>query len=152
MTAVIALVAGLLFGLGLLLSGMTNPANIIAFLDVTGAWRPSLALTMTAAFAVALPAFTVARIRGVSLRNLLIPQSDRFRIDRPLLLGSTIFGVGWGLSGICPGPGLMLLAGGDSRAYIFVLGVAAGVFAAGRFSRLRNGTVTGDVRTNRPTA
>ena len=150
MTAVVALVAGLLFGLGLLLSGMTDPANIIAFLDVTGAWRPSLALTMTAAFAVALPAFTFARVRGVSLRNVLIPQNDRFRIDRPLLLGSAIFGAGWGLSGICPGPGLMLLAGGDTRAYLFVAGVAVGVFAAGRFSPLRIKKVAGDAQSTLP--
>lgn len=150
MTAVVALVAGLLFGLGLLVSGMTNPANIIAFLDVTGAWRPSLALTMTAAFAVALPAFTIARIRGVSLRNVPISLNDRFRIDRPLLLGSAIFGVGWGLSGICPGPGLMLLAGGDTRAYIFVAGVAVGVYAAGQFGRLRTGKVASDAQSTLP--
>ena len=152
MTAVIALAAGLLFGFGLLVSGMTNPGNIIAFLDVTGAWRPSLAFTMTAAIAIAFPAFAIARVRGTSLRQLTIPRIDRFRTDRSLVLGSAIFGVGWGLSGICPGPGLMLLAGGDSRAFIFAAAVAVGVFAAGRFSRLRNGTVPGDVQTNRPTA
>jgi hypothetical protein len=149
---VIALAAGLLFGLGLLVSGMTNPGNIIAFLDVTGDWRPSLAFTMAAAVAVAFPAFAIARVRGVSLRQRAIPRIDRFRIDRSLVLGSAIFGVGWGLSGICPGPGLMLLAGGDPRAYIFAAAVAAGVFAAGRFSWLRNGAVSGDVQTDRPTA
>lgn len=130
MTAVIALIAGLLFGLGLLVSGMTNPANVVAFLDVTGAWRPSLAYTMAAAVSMALPAFAIVRARGTALRGIAVRRAGRLRIDAALLLGSAIFGAGWGLSGICPGPGLILLVSGDSRAYIFLAGVASGVLAA----------------------
>lgn len=138
MTALIALVAGVLFGLGLLVSGMTNPANVLAFLDIAGDWRPSLAFTMAAAVAIALPAFAIARARGSSLRQHAIPPTDRFRIDRSLVVGSAVFGVGWGLSGICPGPGLILLASGDPRAYVFAAGVALGTFAARGIARDAN--------------
>lgn len=140
MTAVIALVAGGLFGLGLLVSGMTNPANVLAFLDVTGDWRPSLAFTMAAAVAIALPAFGIARARGTSLRQHAISPIDRFRVDRSLVAGSAVFGVGWGLSGICPGPGLILLASGDPRAYVFAAGVTLGIFAARGIARDANAT------------
>lgn len=150
MTAFIALVAGLLFGLGLLLSGMTNPANVMTFLDVTGAWRPSLALTMAAAVAIALPAFAIVRTRGRSLRGIAVPPLDRPRVDRPLLLGSAIFGAGWGLSGICPGPGLILLVSGDPRAYVFVVGIAVGVFAAGAVVRRGGDLVVGAAPSQRP--
>jgi uncharacterized membrane protein YedE/YeeE len=143
MTAVIALAAGVLFGFGLLLSGMTNPANVTAFLDVTGAWQPSLALTMAAAVAIALPAFAFVRIRGRSLRGISVPPIDRLRVDGSLVLGSAVFGAGWGLSGICPGPGLMLLVSGDSRAFLFTAGVAFGVFAAGAIARRDSGATPG---------
>lgn len=129
MTAVIALLAGMLFGAGLLLSGMTNPANIIAFLDVAGHWQVSLVLTMAAAIVVALPAFAYVRRRGRSLGGNPIVAIDRLLIDRPLLLGSAIFGIGWGLSGICPGPGLVLLTSLDPRAFVFVAGVSVGALA-----------------------
>jgi len=112
-----------------LLSGMTNPANVIAFLDVTGAWYPALALTMLGAIAVALPAFTVMRSRRVSLLGRPLPEIDRTR-DAPLILGSSVFGIGWGLSGICPGPVLQLLASADPRALMFFAGLAVGVYAA----------------------
>jgi len=129
MTAAIALIAGLLFGSGLLVSRMVNPANVIAFLDVTGQWRPALLITMAAAIAVALPAYAVVRARGASLRSVSVAAPGRRRIDRPLVLGAIIFGVGWGLSGVCPGPGLVLLAGGTLKAFVFVAGVLAGILA-----------------------
>ena len=131
MTALVALVAGLLFGSGLLLSGMTNPANIIAFLDVGGTWRPALAFTMAGAIAIALPAFALVRARGTSLIGVATSFASRTEIDRPLLLGSAVFGVGWGLSGICPGPGLIVLASGDGRAFAFVGGMVLGMITAG---------------------
>jgi len=130
-TALLSLIAGILFGAGLLLSGMTNPANVIAFLDLTGAWRPSLAFTMASAIAVALPAYAIVRARGASLRGAAVPARDRSRIDWPLLLGSAIFGVGWGLSGICPGPGVVLLAGGTAQAVAFVTGLIGGALLEG---------------------
>lgn len=127
MTALVALLAGMLFGAGLLLSGMTNPANVLAFLDVTGEWRPSLLYTMAAAIAVAAPAFAVVRRRGTSLRGDVV-AAWKSRVDARLLAGSAIFGIGWGLSGICPGPGLVLLATGTVQALAFVGGVLAGTF------------------------
>jgi hypothetical protein len=126
MTAVVAVIAGVLFGTGLLLSGMTNPANVIAFLDVAGAWRPALAFTMAAAIAVPLPAYALVRRRGTSLRREPVPEVQRSHLDWRLLLGSGIFGVGWGLSGICPGPGIVLLASGALQAFTFVAGVIVG--------------------------
>lgn len=132
MTALVALLAGLLFGAGLLISGMTNPANIIGFLDVAGHWQASLAITMAAAVAVAMPAFAVVRRRGRSLRGRTVTPIDRTRLDAPLLLGSAVFGIGWGLSGICPGPGLILLTSGDVRAFVFVVGATLGTVASAR--------------------
>lgn len=126
MTAVIALLAGLVFGAGLILSGMTNPANVIAFLDVTGDWRPALAFTMAGAIAVALPAFAFVRRRGSTLRSRVTSLAVNRAIDRPLVVGSAIFGVGWGLAGICPGPGLVILTTGDLRAFTFVAALVLG--------------------------
>jgi uncharacterized protein len=126
-----ALIAGLLFGGGLLLSGMTNPSNVYAFLDVTGHWQPSLAFTMAAAVAVALPAYQLAHRRERSLLGLRIGWPDRFNIDRPLLVGSAIFGIGWGLSGICPGPSLILLTRPGLHAVSFFVGIVLGSLAAG---------------------
>ena len=131
MTTLTALIAGLLFGSGLLLSGMTNPANVIAFIDVGGAWRPALAFTMAGAVAVALPAFAIVRARGASLRGAAVTFASRARITRPLLAGSAVFGVGWGMSGICPGPGLIVLASGDFRAFAFFGGLVLGMIASG---------------------
>jgi len=138
MTAAVAFVAGVLFGAGLLLSRMTNPANVIAFLDVNGAWRPALALTMVGAIAVALPAFTIVRARGASLLGRAVAAIDRTRIDWPLLVGSAVFGIGWGLSGICPGPGLVLLTSADPRAFVFIGSVAVGAYAAALVPSVKN--------------
>ncbi|MFO1376676.1 MAG: DUF6691 family protein [Steroidobacteraceae bacterium] len=135
MKAVAALVAGLLFGSGLLLSGMTNPANVLAFLDVGGDWNPALALTMAGAIAVAAPAFLFLRRRHLTLRGEFAVVADKGAIDRPLLVGSMIFGLGWGLSGICPGPGLVLLAGLTPAAFVFVAAMLAGMFAGMRLVR-----------------
>jgi hypothetical protein len=130
-TTLVALIAGLLFGSGLLVSGMTNPSNVIAFLDIGGAWRPALAFTMAAAVGIALPACAVVRSRGTSLRGAVVALASRRRIDGSLLLGSAVFGVGWGLSGICPGPGLIVLASGDWRAFAFVGGLVLGMISTG---------------------
>ncbi len=131
MTALVALIAGALFGTGLLVSGMTNPANVLAFLDVTGNWRVGLAFTMAAAIAVALPAYAAVRRRGSTLRGAPVAPVDRSRLDGRLFLGSAIFGIGWGLGGVCPGPGVVLLAGGAARAFAFVAGVIVGALLTG---------------------
>src|SRR5690554_1333329 len=99
-----ALFSGLVFGFGLILSGMTNPAKIIGFLDVFGDWDPSLALVMAGAIAVTLPAFYFLKKRQKTWLNLAFSWPTREAIDTPLIVGSVLFGVGWGLAGLCPGP------------------------------------------------
>jgi uncharacterized membrane protein YedE/YeeE len=124
-----ALLAGASFGTGLLLSGMYDPQRVLAFLDVAGRWNPSLAFTMLGAIIVASPAFWYVRTRKQDLLHRPVELPDRVKIDRPLLLGSGLFGIGWGLSGICPGPSLLLLTGLTLPAFIFVVGVIAGLLA-----------------------
>ncbi len=131
-----ALVAGLLFGAGLLISGMSNPSNVLAFLDVAGQWQPALAFTMAAAIAVAAPAFALARRTRRSLLGGSIDLTDTSKLDFRLVLGSAIFGVGWGLSGICPGPGLLLLTRASPQAVLFGLGMALGMAAASRIGSM----------------
>jgi uncharacterized protein len=130
---VTALIAGLLFGSGLLLSRMFDPQRVLAFLDVAGHWNPALAFTMGGAVIVAAPAFFYVRMRHVGVFGTVTELPDRFKIDRRLIIGSAIFGIGWGLSGICPGPGLLLLTGGTVQSVVFVCSVIAG-FLALRFS------------------
>jgi uncharacterized membrane protein YedE/YeeE len=134
MTALVALVAGLLFGGGLLLSGMADPKNVIAFLDVGGHWSPSLAFTLAAAIGVAMPAFAYARRTGRSLRGAAVNLAVRARIDGPLIWGSSLFGIGWGLSGVCPGPGLILVATGAPHSIVFAIGYIVGVYAVDSLS------------------
>lgn len=130
-----ALIAGTLFGAGLLISGMTNPANVLGFLDIFGNWRPELALVMASAALAAAPAFWFVRRRQRDLRGDAVTLPDRTHVDSRLLFGAGIFGLGWGLSGICPGPGLVLLTSGHATAWIFIVAVSAGLIAAGRFGR-----------------
>jgi uncharacterized protein len=138
---VTALLAGILFGLGLLVSRMYDPQRVLAFLDVAGPWNPALAFTMGGAILVAAPAFLYARRRRIDLLGHTVELPDRFKIDGRLIGGSAIFGVGWGLSGICPGPGLLLLTGGSAQSVVFVGGVIAGFFA---LRLLPGGTPTQD--------
>lgn len=111
---------GLAFGLGLCLSGMTLPSKVLGFLDVAGAWDPSLAFVMGGAVAVGLVLFRLARSR-------LAPPSTR--IDRGLVAGSALFGIGWGLVGFCPGPALAALGVGEPKALAFVAAMIAGTLA-----------------------
>ena len=118
---------GLVFGLGLILGGMTNPAKVIGFLDLAGAWDPSLGLVMGGAMVIAAAAFKLAkgRARSVLDATLQIPQSRV--IDKRLILGSLAFGAGWGLAGFCPGPALVSVASGAAEALIFVAAMLAGM-------------------------
>jgi uncharacterized membrane protein YedE/YeeE len=118
---------GALFGFGLLLSGMTNPAKVLAFLDLAGAWDPSLALVMAGAIAVGLPMFAVARLRSISLLGGPLRLPATRRLDRRLLLGSLLFGVGWGLAGICPGPAIVLAGSLVPQALLFGVAMLAGL-------------------------
>lgn len=119
--------AGLLFGLGLILAGMTNPAKVLAFLDLAGAWDPSLALVMGSAIVVGLPAFGLMRRRSHTYLGLVPLWPQATVVDRRLLLGSALFGVGWGLAGFCPGPALVSLAMGFGPVYVFVAAMLVGM-------------------------
>lgn len=130
MKGLTAFCAGVLFGAGLLLSGMTNPSNVLAFLDVAGDWNPALALTMAGAIAVAAPAFYYRRRQAGAVSAGTAWSVRGAGIDRRLLAGAGIFGIGWGLSGICPGPGLVLLTTLAPGAFVFVASMIAGMYLA----------------------
>lgn len=119
--------AGLLFGIGLCLSGMTNPKKVLGFLDLAGAWDPSLALVMSGAVVMASLAFRFAVRRGSSLPGGPLHLSASRTIDGRLVGGSLIFGLGWGLVGLCPGPAIADLGYLDARAALFVLSIAGGM-------------------------
>lgn len=122
-----ALLAGLIFGIGLIVSGMANPAKVIGFLDLRGSWDPSLAFVMGGAICVGLVAFSAAAKRSKTLLGepLRLPQTTH--IDRRLVFGSLAFGVGWGLAGYCPGPALATLVMGNSKTIIFVTAMVLGM-------------------------
>ncbi len=126
--------AGLLFGIGLLIAQMTDPARVLAFLDLAGAWNPALALVMGGGIAVALPAFAYAKRRRRTLLGEPIELPSATRIDTRLLGGAAIFGLGWGLAGICPGPALVLAGRLAPGALLFVLMLALGSLLANRFT------------------
>ena len=122
-----ALVSGLVFGLGLILAGMANPAKVLAFLDLTGLWDPSLALVMCGAIAVGAIAFAIAKNRHLSYLGLTMQVPTNRIIDKRLIIGSLAFGVGWGLAGICPGPAIVLLGAGSIKGLIFVIAMLVGM-------------------------
>lgn len=121
-----ALASGALFGLGLAVSGMTDPDKVLNFLDLAGRWDPSLALVMAGALAVATPGYAWARRRGQAVCGDALQLPTSTRIDRRLLLGSAAFGIGWGIAGFCPGPALANLAHGQLDALVFVGALLAG--------------------------
>ena len=127
MQALAALLSGLVFGLGLIVSGMFNPAKVLGFLDLFGRWDPSLAFVMAGAIAVGLPAFAWARRRKLSLLGADMQLPTTRRIDRRLIAGSLLFGIGWGVAGFCPGPGLVALGAGELKALVFVAAMLAGM-------------------------
>ena len=120
-------VVGLLFGLGLIISGMTDPNRVLAFLDVAGDWSPLLILVMASAIAIALPAYSYYKRRGVLFNGITHPLPETRTITRSLVIGSSIFGIGWGLSGICPGPAVVLVGSGNLQGIIFTVGMVAGI-------------------------
>jgi len=122
-----SLLAGLVFGLGLIVSGMANPAKVLGFLDLTGAWDPSLAWVMAGAIGVSFFAFMFAKDRTRSLIGADMKLPSGRTIDRRLVAGSTLFGMGWGVAGFCPGPGLVALGLGEVKALIFVAAMLAGM-------------------------
>ena len=127
MNAVSAFAVGLLFGMGLIISGMTDPSKIIGFLDIAGAWDPSLAFVMGGAILVGFVAFRFARRRTMSFLGGAMHIPTARQIDRPLILGGLAFGVGWGLAGYCPGPAVVALGAGQDQAVVFVIAMIAGM-------------------------
>lgn len=122
-----ALMAGLLFGLGLLLAGMADPAKVLAFLDLAGAWDPSLALVMAGAIAAAALPLHLAGKRSRTLLGETMQLPTRRDLDARLIGGSLLFGVGWGIAGICPGPAVAILLTGHWQALLFVAAMLAGM-------------------------
>lgn len=137
MVALMSFVAGLVFGIGLLLSGMSNPAKVQGFLDLAGRWDPSLALVMGGAIAVGLIGFRVARGRTRSLLGGAMQLPDSRDLSAPLVLGSLAFGVGWGLAGFCPGPALVSLGTGEVKALVFVAAMLGGMLVFELIERAR---------------
>lgn len=127
MQIMIAFVTGLIFGLGLILSGMTNPAKIIGFLDIFGDWDPALALVMIGALIVSATSFQLIKKNKKTYfgQQLNLPANNK--IDHKLIIGSLIFGIGWGLAGYCPGPALVSVMHGGYQPVIFVLSMLAGM-------------------------
>ena len=134
-----AFLAGLVFGLGLLLAGMANPAKVLGFLDLAGAWDPSLALVMVAAIGVALLPLTWAKRRSRSLLGAPMQLPVKRELDRRLIGGSLLFGIGWGVAGICPGPAVAILLTGHWQVLLFVAAMLLGMLLFEALERRERG-------------
>ncbi|WP_019449189.1 YeeE/YedE family protein [Cupriavidus sp. BIS7] len=137
MGAITALLAGLLFGIGLMVSGMANPAKVLGFLDLAGRWDPSLAFVMVGAIVIGSMAFLLARRRQRSLLGLPMQLPASTVITPRLVIGSALFGVGWGTAGFCPGPALVALGAGYPKAVGFVMAMVAGMLVFEVMERAR---------------
>ena len=146
MATFFAFLAGAVFGIGLIVSGMANPQKVLGFLDLAGAWDPSLMLVMGGAVAVGVVAFALARSRTASLIGLPMQLPAATQVDKRLVGGGLLFGVGWGLAGFCPGPALVALGMGEIKAVVFTVAMLAGM---GLFELLERRT---DVRFRRAAA
>ena len=144
MTLLVSLLTGLVFGIGLIVSGMADPSKVLGFLDLAGAWDPSLAFVMAGAIAVGVVAFAVARRRTASFLGAEMKLPTARQIDRRLVAGSVVFGIGWGVAGFCPGPGLVALGMGEIKAAVFVAAMLVGM---GVFELLERHTPAAELRT-----
>jgi uncharacterized membrane protein YedE/YeeE len=124
---IVALFSGLIFGIGLILAGMANPAKVLAFLDITAHWDPSLGLVMGGAIAVGFVAFKIAGKRTSSFLGLPMNIPTSRIIDKRLVIGALIFGIGWGLVGICPAPAFVLLGTGSVKGIVFLIAMLVGM-------------------------
>jgi len=127
MVGLMAWVSGIVFGLGIILSGMVNPAIVLAFLDITDRWDASLIGVMAGAVAVSSIAFTMAKKQKKSYLGEYIQIPSVTKIDTRLILGGIVFGIGWGIAGICPGPALVLVGSGNQEAIIFLIAMLLGM-------------------------
>lgn len=137
-----ALVTGLIFGMGLLVSGMANPDKVLSFLDITGNWDPSLMLVMGGAIAVGVVAFTLIKGHTHSLWGEPLRLPTRQDLDSRLIMGSLGFGIGWGLAGFCPGPALVAFGTGAPKAIVFVVAMVAGMAMYELIEKSRTKTVS----------
>lgn len=133
MLVVSAFLCGLIFGIGLLISGMANPEKVLNFLDLSHPWDPSLAFVMIGAIGVGIVGFAWAKRRKMAFCGVPISLPVNNAIDRPLLVGAILFGLGWGFAGICPGPSLVLLGAGTGKGLLFTLSMLAGMWGVKRF-------------------
>lgn len=139
-SALASLFAGLLFGFGLIVSGMANPEKVLGFLDITGLWDPSLAFVMGGAVLVGLFAFAIARKRALSFLGFNMKVPAHTHIDKRLIIGGLMFGAGWGIAGFCPGPGLVGLGAGEIKAVVFVASMVVGMGIFEMVERMRSGS------------
>lgn len=135
MNRILVVLAGLLFGAGVTVSGMVNPAKVLNFMDLFGTWDPTLLFVMGAGLAVTLLGYrlTFRRTRPLCAARFVLP--DKVALDARLLTGAALFGLGWGLSGFCPGPAVAALVFGDAQTWLFVASMAAGMIATKAISR-----------------
>jgi uncharacterized membrane protein YedE/YeeE len=129
-------VVGLMFGVGLMASGMTDPSKVIGFLDLFGAWDPSLAMVMGGAVVVGFFAFALAKKRTTTFLGGALRFPTSTQMDKPLVIGSLLFGAGWGLGGFCPGPALVSMADGQAKAMLFVAAMLVGMLGFELMDRL----------------
>ncbi|MDY0924115.1 DUF6691 family protein [Leclercia sp. CFBP8987] len=132
MLVIMAFLCGLIFGAGLLISGLANPEKVLGFLDLSQAWDPSLAFVMIGAIAVGIIGFALVKGRKKAFCGVPILLPDNNTVDRTLVVGAILFGLGWGLAGICPGPSLILLGAGIGKGLLFVLSMLAGMWIVTR--------------------
>ena len=124
---VIIIASGILFGLGLSVSEMVNPARVLGFLNILGPWDPTLIFVMGGALTVAVPGFQYARLMHKPVLGMSFSMPGKKDLDKKLILGAVLFGIGWGLAGICPGPSLVALNAFDGRIVLFVVALLAGL-------------------------
>ena len=134
-----ALVSGLVFGIGLIVSGMTSPQKVSSFLDLAGDWDPSLGLVMGGAIGIGLFAFAIARRRSTTLLGGPMRLPNKRTIDVRLVVGSMLFGIGWGIAGLCPGPAIVALGAGNGTALLFVAAMLGGMSLVDVLERAREG-------------
>ena len=130
--------AGLFLGMGLILSGMANPAKVVGFLDVAGSWDPSLGLVMGGGLVVGSVGFALLKKKPTTLLGEPLNLPSSRKIDFRLIVGSVLFGIGWGITGICPGPGLVLLGAGIPEGVIYVVSLLAGMTLYSAIEKLRH--------------
>lgn len=133
MLMVMAFLCGLIFGVGLLISGMANPEKVLNFLDLSQPWDPSLAFVMIGAIAVGIVGFALVKRRKMAFCGVPIVLPTNTTVDRALVVGAILFGLGWGLAGICPGPALVLTGAGAGKGILFVLSMLTGMVLVNRF-------------------